>query len=509
MKYLPLVATLASSALAAGINFAQLLDQKPLDIADNVKWELKPEVDSAALQSAVNELDLKIEASYLFKVAHGSVFEYGHPTRVIGSPGHWSTINHVLDTLHNFKHYYDVDVQPFEAFTGILKSFSLTINGVAPKSAEALDLTPPTPGGFPVTGPVVLVDNYGCQASDYPFNVTNGIALIQRGSCSFGQKSELAGLRGAKAALIYNNVPGSAKGTLGAPTPHQVPSLSLSQEDGEAVKRQLLTSGSVIATVAVDSYVKKFKTKNVIATTRYGNDSNIVMLGAHSDSVAAGPGINDDGSGTISLLNVAKYLTKFKVNNKVRFAWWAAEEEGLLGSDYYVSKLTPKEKSQIRLFMDYDMMASPNYAYQVYNATNSENPVGSEELKNLYIDWYVEQGLNYTLVPFDGRSDYDGFIKSGIPGGGIATGAEGLKTEEEAELFGGEAGVAYDPCYHSLCDDLANPDYVPWVVNTKLIAHSVATYAKSLDGFPLREEPSPFKMTAQSNFKYHGPKLVL
>jgi aminopeptidase Y len=114
-------------------------------------------------------------------------------------------------------------------------------------------------------------------------------------------------------------------------------------------------------------------------------------------------------------------------------------------------------------------MASPNFAYQVncfwdrgpqclsnalqvYNATNAAHPVGSEELRDLYIDWYKAQGLNYTLIPFDGRSDYDAFIKNGIPGGGIATGAEVLKTEEEAAMFGGVAGVAYDPCYHQVAD---------------------------------------------------------
>jgi aminopeptidase Y len=120
--------------------------------------------------------------------------------------------------------------------------------------------------------------------------------------------------------------------------------------------------------------------------------------------------------------------------------------------------------------MDLDMMASPNYAYQIYNATNVENPTGSEELRNLYMDWYKSQGLNYTFVPFDGRSDYVGFIENGIPAGGFATGAEKLKTEEEVEMFGGKAGIAYDPNYHQLGDDLTNVDAEAWVVNTKVIA---------------------------------------
>ena len=117
---------------------------------------------------------------------------------------------------------------------------------------------------------------------------------------------------------------------------------------------------------------------------------------------------------------------------------------------------------------DYDMMASPNFAYQIYNATNEANPVGSQELRDLYVDWYEAHGLNYTFIPFDGRSDYDGFIRNGIPGGGIATGAEGIKTKEEEIAFGGKAGDWYDPCYHQLCDDVSNVNLTAWEVNTKV-----------------------------------------
>jgi aminopeptidase Y len=192
------------------------------------------------------------------------------------------------------------------------------------------------------------------------------------------------------------------------------------------------------------------------------------MLGGHSDSVAAGPGINDDGSGTVTLLEVAARLAQYEVKNCVRFAWWAGEEEGLLGSDYYVAQLNEAENRQIRLFMDYDMLASPNYAYQVYDAHDAVDPVGSESLRDMYVAWYKAQGLNYTFIPFDGRSDYVGFIRHGIPGGGVATGAEGVKSVRESEMFGGTAGEWYDHCYHQLCDDVSNLALEAWEVNTKV-----------------------------------------
>ncbi len=133
-----------------------------------------------------------------------------------------------------------------------------------------------------------------------------------------------------------------------------------------------------------------------------------------------------------------------------------------------MAQLSKEENKKIRLFMDYDMMASPNFAYQVYNATNAANPPGSEELRNLYTNYYNAHGKNWTYIPFDGRSDYDAFIENGIPGGGVATGAEGVKTEKEVAMFGGKAGEWYDPCYHQLCDNVDNLAMDAWEFNTKV-----------------------------------------
>jgi aminopeptidase Y len=333
-----------------------------------------------------------------------------------------------------------------------------------------MGLTPPTKNKEPVHGDLILVDNEGCNSSDFPESLAGNIAFIKRGTCPFGTKSENAGKAGAVAAIVYNYDKDAVSGTLGTPSPNHVATFGLSGEEATPIIEKLQKKERVDAIAYIDAIVEQILTTNIIAQTTLGDPDNCVMLGAHSDSVAEGPGINDDGSGTISLLEVASQLTQFNVTNCVRFAWWAAEEEGLLGSDYYVNSLSKEENQKIRLFMDYDMMASPNFAYQVYNATNAVNPVGSEELRDLYVDWYKEQGLNYTFIPFDGRSDYDGFIRNGIPGGGIATGAEGVKTEEEEKAFGGKAGDWYDPCYHQLCDGVQNVNETAWVVNTKVCA---------------------------------------
>lgn len=376
-------------------------------------------------------------------------------------------MDYIYSTIAGLSDYYVLSNQSFPAVVGNVFESRLVLGTEVPASAIAMSLTPPTKDKEPVMGPLALVSNVGCSESDYP-DLTGKIALISRGECPFGNKSALAGRAGALAAVIYNNEKGALGGTLGTPSSDNIATFSISGSDASPYIKKLKNGQPVDASAYIDAIVETIESTNIVAQTREGDPNNCVMLGGHSDSVAEGPGINDDGSGSLTLLEVATQLTHYHVNNCVRFAWWAGEEEGLLGSDYYVSVLSAEENLKIRLFMDYDMLASPNFAYQVYNATNALNPVGSEELRDLYTDFYTSNGLNFTYIPFDGRSDYDAFIRHGIPGGGIATGAEGVKTKAEQQMFGGVAGDWYDPCYHQLCDNLENLNLTAWELNTKV-----------------------------------------
>lgn len=231
----------------------------------------------------------------------------------------------------------------------------LVLGNDVSKSAIPMGLTPPTKDREPVHGDLVLVKNSGCDASDYPKNVKGNIALIRRGTCAFGDKSIGAGKAGAKAAVIYNTDPEELHGTLGEPTVYHVATFGIDGVEGKKFAEKLADGDSIDAIAFIDAEVKQIQTINVLAQTDGGDPDNCVMLGGHSDGVAEGPGINDDGSGSMSVLEVAVQLTKFKVNNCVRFAWWAAEEEGLLGSDFYADSLSDEENQKIRLFMDYDM----------------------------------------------------------------------------------------------------------------------------------------------------------
>ncbi|TEA20648.1 Aminopeptidase Y [Colletotrichum sidae] len=453
----------------------------------------KPLVDTEALQDTIHADNLLVRAKELYEIAKLGEEEYNHPTRVIGSDGHRGTLEYIYFNLAKLGDYYKVWNQTFPAVSGNVFESRLVIGDEVPKSATPMALTPPTKDKEPVHGDLVFVENDGCDSSDYPATVSGNIAFIRRGTCSFGTKSEQAGKAGAVAAVVYNYESETVHGTLGTPSPDHVATFGLGGDEAKPI---------------IEKLRKGDTTTNILAQTTEGDPENCVMLGGHSDSVTDGPGINDDGSGSLTLLEIATQLSKFSVNNCVRFAWWAAEEEGLLGSDYYVSVLPAEENKKIRLFMDYDMLASPNFAYQIYNATNALNPTGSEELRDLYVDWYKAHDLPYTFIPFDGRSDYDAFIRNGIPGGGIATGAEGIKTKEEEKAFGGKKGEWYDPCYHQLCDDVSNVNLTAWEINTKLVAHSVANYAASFKGFPQRTDTAASSTYARET-KYHGSKLII
>jgi len=498
------LAALPAVALASAFQLSLSLSSTQAPI-NSVKGDL---VSSSAIQKDICAKNLLKRAEDLYNIAELGIDEYNHPTRVIGSKGHVATIDYIYSTIADLGDYYTISNQSFPAVTGNVFESRLVLGYDVAKTASPMGLTPPTKNRNPVYGPLVLIANDGCAADDFPSNMNGTIAFIRRGTCGFGDKSTLAGQVGAIAAVIYNNDEGSLQGTLGNPNPYHVATFGISDKEAAPYIAMLKNGTSVDSIAYIDAIVESIATTNIIAQTNEGDPDNCVMLGGHSDSVAEGPGINDDGTGSLTLLEVATQLAKYSVNNCVRFAWWAGEEEGLLGSDYYVSTLSEAENLKIRLFMDYDMMASPNYAYQVYNATNALNPVGSEELRDLYTDFYSSHGLNYTFIPFDGRSDYDGFIKNGIPGGGIATGAEGVKTKEEAAMFGGNAGEWFDPCYHQLCDDVSNLNLTAWELNTKLVAHSVATYAISFEDFPNRTSIDSNALYTP-NTNYHGPRLVM
>jgi Zn-dependent M28 family amino/carboxypeptidase len=306
----------------------------------------------------------------------------------------------------------------------------------------------------------------GCSASDFAGFPQGNIALMQRGTCTFGVKAQNAANAHASAAVIFNEGQpgrtGPIAGTLGAPA--SIPALGASYALGASTVGALRDGQTVTWHITTSTISENRTTYNVIADSPWGDPNRTVVISAHNDSVAAGPGINDDGSGTAMDLEIARNLGAAGQlpRNHVRFLWVGAEEEGLLGSGYYVAQLSDAERAKIIAMLDFDMVASPNYDRQVYDGDGStfgadaSGPDGSGFIESLFGAWFDSVGQAHEPIPFDGRSDYVAFTNAGIPSGGIFTGAEAIKTAEQQAMFGGIAGVALDHCYHQACDTIDN-----------------------------------------------------
>jgi aminopeptidase Y len=228
---------------------------------------------------------------------------------------------------------------------------------------------------------------------------------------------------------------------------------------------------------------------NLIAESKDGNPNNVVMAGAHLDSVQRGPGINDNGSGSAALLEVAEQMAKVKPRNKVRFAWWGAEEAGLVGSTAYVAGLSQADKDRIALYLNFDMVGSPNHVFFIYDGDDSDaigagpGPAGSAQVEDMFEIYFASVGVPFKGTDFTGRSDYGPFIANSIPAGGLFTGAEGIKTAEEAATpgWGGTAGQQYDPCYHLACDTFDNVNLYALDVNSDAIAFTTLSFAMNTE----------------------------
>ena len=345
----------------------------------------------------------------------------------------------------------------------------------------AIDLVLP-PGALPNTS------TSGCEAADYAGVPDGAIIIVQRGTCSFAQKFTLADASPAGAMVFINEgQPGRTEPLWFNFDGIDIPTFAATVETATALANGVLSGDTgLTARFKVDWRPGTYTTHNVVAETPTGDPNNVIVVGAHLDSVGVGPGINDNGSGSSTILEIAEQMTKVKPRNKVRFIWFSAEESGLFGSTAYVTSLSEAERSQIAAMLNFDMVASPNFARFVYDGDLSNSPPppsgapeGSAALEDLFLQYFASQGLVTEPTAFDGRSDYGPFIEVGIPAGGLFTGAEGIKTAEQVALYGGVAGEQYDHCYHLSCDDIDNLNLVGLDQMSDAAAHTTISLAQS------------------------------
>ncbi|HEX5116139.1 MAG TPA: M28 family peptidase [Pseudonocardiaceae bacterium] len=224
--------------------------------------------------------------------------------------------------------------------------------------------------------------------------------------------------------------------------------------------------------------------RNVIAQTRTGSTDQVVMLGAHLDSVEAGPGINDNGSGVAALLEIATKLGGSPgLPNAVRLGFWGSEEDDMQGSTDYVESLSGADRARVALYMNLDMLASPNAGYFVQggrgDGRTESGPPGSAVVGDVLGDELTDVGVTAQHVAFDDGSDFVPFIDAGIPTGGVLTGDEQRKTVRQASRWGGRSGQVFDACYHAACDRVDNIDSTALDRYTDAIAAAVVRFATS------------------------------
>jgi aminopeptidase S len=222
-------------------------------------------------------------------------------------------------------------------------------------------------------------------------------------------------------------------------------------------------------TTAIQQFTASGRTGyNLIADWPGGDTSQVVMAGSHLDSVSSGAGINDNGSGSAAVLEAALAVSRaqYKPTKHLRFAWWGAEELGLVGSRYYVNRLTTGDRSRISAYLNFDMIGSPNPGYFVYD----DDPA----IEKTFKDYFGGIGVPTEIeTEGDGRSDHAPFKSAGVPVGGLFTGASRTMTATQAAKWGGTAGRAFDRCYHSSCDTTANINDTALNRNSDALAYAV------------------------------------
>ncbi len=451
-------------------------------------------------------------------------------TRAAGFPGFNNSAGYITRVLERAG--WDVQAQPFH-FDFFFQDAPTLFRQLSPDPQTYVEdtdyATTEFSGSGDVRGNLVAVDltipatpepssNSGCEPADFNgLPIAGNVALIQRGTCDFRVKVDNAADAGAVAVVLFNEgQPGRTdiiNGTLGGPNA-AIPTVDTSFALGSDLangETNGMTGVRVHIQTTTHSEVRA--TRNVIAETPGGDPDNVVMAGSHLDSVVDGPGINDNGSGSATLVEIARQISRLGITpeQKLRFAWWSAEEEGLVGSTEYVDSLSRLRRDRIALYLNFDMIASPNFARFIFDGNGSAfgapGPEGSDTIERIFERYFDRVNLASGQTAFDGRSDYGPFSAVGIPAGGLFTGAEDVKTEAEQAAYGGTAGEAFDPCYHSACDDIDNISERGLNEMSDAAAHTINHFAFSLNFIPRPTGASAAGAKEATQGEYLGDSL--
>ena len=411
--------------------------------------------------------------------------------RADGTPGFDASVDYVAAVLRGKG--FDVQTPEFDrVVTSSPGRPTLVASGRSFPVDQASLLVTTAPGGL---NAVTLRPQRasGCTAGDYgPVNARGAIAIVDEQGCSVVDKQNAAVGKGAVGVLVVSN-PGSNGSPAGLFTPGYYQQLTspVAVIDQAADAQLRRTSAPVRLTLDAKSAV--VKSRSVVAQTKTGDPHDVVVAGAHLDSAAGSPGLNDDASGVAAVLETAVQLgSSPTVANAVRFAFWGSQQTGLQGSTKYVAGLGRDGLNDIALYLDFDLLGSTNAGFFTYDGDQSGQPnpdvpaarvpAGSAGVERTLAGYLNLAGVRPADLPLGLASDYSAFLRAGVPIGGVTTGSSQRKTETQARLWGGRAGVAFDPNFQRPGDTMANVDRATLSITGPAVAFAVGTYAHSTEG---------------------------
>ena len=423
------------------------------------------------LRDAISVDDIVADLSRLDAIATAN-----HGNRSAGSAGHEASAAFVADELRAAG--YDVRTEPaaVTAFSQDAPSV-LEIQGPGAGAAalqdvrdfKAMLLSPSgsvtarlVPLGFDPAAKPGDRNGAGCDPADWSAIEAGVIALVQPGSCR--RRDVILNAQAAGVTALVTSYADWApdkvlRPTLIDPQGLTIPAVGTSGAAGLMLFAAAQAGASL--RVEVHTTVRQAESPNVIAETRGGDAAHVVMLGGHLDSVVDGPGINDNGSGTMTILEIARELARLRPDGaawKVRVAFWTGEEIGLLGSFAFVEGLDDEDKATIEAYLNFDMLGSPNGVREIYDTANTSRPQAGAVVAGLLREALDADGLSSEVVDIGGASDHLPFDQFGIPIGGLFSGANEVKSDAQVGTFGGTVNVPQDACYHLACDTAANVD---------------------------------------------------
>jgi Zn-dependent M28 family amino/carboxypeptidase len=423
-------------------------------------------------------------------------------TRASGTPGYDRSADYVAEKLRAAGYVVRFEEFEFPYFEDRTPPILTIADAPDPAAGRVRTLT--NSGSADVTAalhPVNLqltdtpaASASGCEAHDFDGFARGAIALVRRGTCTFQVKAENAVAAGAVGIVIMNEgTAGRTDGFSGLLSKSvDVPVVGISYDRGRALER-LLQAGSVTAHLAVDAIAGKRSSRNVLTEADSRGNGPLIVVGAHLDSVPEGPGINDNGSGSAAVLEAALVLadTFQRAPANVQFAFWGAEERGLVGSRHHVGALSEDERRKIGVYINLDMVGSPNFGRFVQRSPEADSEFAMSVRQKLLGEFKDRS------VPVEERgggrtgTDDAAFFQKGIPTVGLHTGSGAPKSQAQADLFGGAAGKPYDPCYHKACDTTANIDRGALEENTRALVRVLEAVIPGAAGDAKAGAPEP------------------